>query len=114
PKGPAWVRPSRTERDKAREDSIDDKRLHGAGVGEAKGRVERWRGGLGRAFQWPALSSAGAKQAQPCPVSTSRSSNRTCGFAASGSPTGFRSRHTGQPASRSFADPRVPSVTAES
>ena len=31
---------------------------------------------------------------RPCPVSTSRSSNRTCGFAASGSPTGFTGRHT--------------------
>ena len=30
----------------------------------------------------------------PCSVSTSRSSNRTCGFPASGSPTGFTEGHT--------------------
>ncbi len=39
----------------------------------------------------PALSVAGASRAQPCPVSTSRSSNRTGGFPASGS----RRRHHG-------------------
>jgi hypothetical protein len=50
-------------------------------------RVERWRGGLGQAQRFPALSAAGASLAWPCPVSTSRSSNRTCGFAASGSRT---------------------------
>jgi hypothetical protein len=49
------------------------------------GRVERWRGGLGQAQLLPALSSAGASLARPCPVSTSRSSNRTCRFPASGS-----------------------------
>jgi transposase len=51
------------------------------------GRVERWRGGLGNAYRFPALSSAGASLASPCSVSTSRSSNRTCGFPASGSPS---------------------------
>ena len=48
-------------------------------------RVEMWRGGLGCAYLLPALWSAGASLAQPCSVSTSRSSNRTGGFPASGS-----------------------------
>ena len=48
-------------------------------------RVEMWRGGLGWAYLLPALWSAGASLAQPCSVSTSRSSNRTGGFPASGS-----------------------------
>jgi len=52
-----------------------------------KSRVERWRGGLGAAYRFPALSSAGAALAGPCSVSTSRSSNRTGGFPASGSRT---------------------------
>src|SRR6185437_6719648 len=52
------------------------------------GRVERWRGGLGGAYQFSALSSAGASLATPCSVSTSRSANRTGGFPASG----FRTR----------------------
>ena len=34
------------------------------------GRVERWRGGLGAAYLFPALSSAGASVAVPCSVST--------------------------------------------
>jgi hypothetical protein len=50
-------------------------------------RVERWRGGLGQAYLLPALSRAGASRVGPCPVSTSRSSNRTGGFPASGSRT---------------------------
>jgi hypothetical protein len=54
-----------------------------------RGRVERWRGGLGSAYRLPALSSAGASLALPCSVSTSRSSNRTCRFPASGSRTRF-------------------------
>jgi len=54
-----------------------------------QGRVERWRGGLGGAYLLPALSFAGASLAQPCSVSTSRSSNRTCRFPASG----FRTRN---------------------
>ena len=33
-------------------------------------RVGRWRGGLGVAYLFPALSSAGASIAQPCSVST--------------------------------------------
>ena len=51
------------------------------------GRVGMWRGGLGAAYLFPPLSSGGASIASPCSVSTSRSSNRTCGFPASGSPT---------------------------
>ena len=54
-----------------------------------RSRVERWRGGLGGAYLLPALSFAGASLAQPCSVSTSRSSNRTCRFPASG----FRTRN---------------------
>jgi hypothetical protein len=54
----------------------------------AIGRVERWRGGLGQAHLLPALSSAGASLAPPCPVSTSRSSNRTCRSPAAGSHAG--------------------------
>ena len=50
-----------------------------------KCRVEMWRGGLGRAYLFPALSSAGASLSGPYSVSTSRSSNRTCSFPASGS-----------------------------
>jgi len=48
-------------------------------------RVEMWGGGLGLACLYPALSFAGASLSKPCPVSTSRSSNRTCTFRASGS-----------------------------
>ncbi len=51
------------------------------------GRVERWRGGVGEAYLFPPLSSGGASIAAPRSVSTSRSSNRTCGFTASGSRT---------------------------
>ncbi len=68
------------------------------------GRVEKWRGGLGLAYRLPALSSAGASLAQPCSVSTSRSSNRACGFPAHGSPTGFSRQHT-MALSRSGRDP---------
>jgi hypothetical protein len=48
-------------------------------------RVEMWRGCVGTAYLLPALSSTGASLAGPCSVSTSRSSNRTCGATASGS-----------------------------
>jgi hypothetical protein len=44
-----------------------------------------WRGGLGSAYLLPALSAAGASLSGPCSVSTSRSSNRTGLFQASGS-----------------------------
>ena len=53
-----------------------------------------WRGGVGAAYLFPPLSSGGASIASPCSVSTSRSSNRTCGFPASGSPTAVAFRHT--------------------
>ena len=49
----------------------------------------------------------------PCSVSIPRSSNRTCGFAASGSPTGFARRHTDR-LSPSFAARTVASEAAES
>jgi len=51
-------------------------------------RVEVWRGGLGSAYRFPALSCAGASLAPPCSVSTPRSSNRAGGFPA----PGFRTR----------------------
>ena len=57
-------------------------------------RVGMWHGSLGVAYLFPPLSSGGASIAPPCPVSTSRSSNRTCGFPASGSPTDVAFRHT--------------------
>ena len=44
-----------------------------------------WRSGLGGVYLLPALSLAGASRTPPCSVSTSRSSNRTGGFPASGS-----------------------------
>ena len=53
-----------------------------------------WRGGLGAAYLFPPLSSGGASIASPCSVFTSRPSNRTCGFPASGSPTAVAFRHT--------------------
>ncbi len=56
-----------------------------------------WRGGLGQAYPFPVLSVAGASLAGPCSVSIPArrdSSNRTCGFAASGSPTNVAIRHT--------------------
>jgi hypothetical protein len=40
----------------------------------------------------------------PCSVSTPRSSNRACGFAAPGSPTGFFSRPTALPKDSTFTD----------
>ena len=39
------------------------------------GRVETWRGGVGWTYLFPPLSFGGASIAQPCCVSTSRSSN---------------------------------------
>ena len=51
------------------------------------GRVGMWRGSVGSAYLFPALSSAGASIAGPCSVSTPRSSNRTCRLPASGSRT---------------------------
>jgi hypothetical protein len=87
--------------------------LHEKGSGPIGGRVERWRGGLGAAYPLPALSSAGASLAVPCPVSTARSSNRTCRFPASGSRTrwGHASRTRGvvAPSSRWHATSPVAS-----
>ena len=60
-------------------------------ISGGKGRVEMWRGGLGWACLFPALSFAGASLSKPCSVSTSRSSNRTGAFNASGS----RRKHHG-------------------
>ena len=52
------------------------------------GGFEMWRGGLGWHICWPTLSIAGVSLAIPYSVSTSRSSNRMCGWPASG----FRTR----------------------
>ena len=52
--------------------------------------VEVWRGGLGSAHPLPALSSAGASLASPCPVSTPHLSNPARRFPAPGS---RRKRH---------------------
>jgi hypothetical protein len=60
------------------------------GVIATGSRVEMWRGGLGAAYLLPALSSAGASLAEPCSVSTSRSSV--------GSRTGARTVGGGFPA----------------
>ncbi len=69
--------------------SLRRKALWPIPTGARIGRVEKWRGGLGRAYLLPTLSVVGASLAMPCSVSTSRSSNRTCGFPASGSRTRF-------------------------
>ena len=58
------------------------------GETQSSGGVGMWRGGLGAAYPLPVLSGAGVSLADPYSVSTSRSSNRTCGFPASG----FRTR----------------------
>ena len=61
-------------------------------------RVERWRGGVGGGMSGCPGFPFVAQNRTPCSVSTSRSSNRTCGFPASGSPTGFANQHTGRSA----------------
>jgi hypothetical protein len=48
-------------------------------------RIEMWRGGLGWAWMFLALSSAGTSLSKQCSVSRSRSSNRTGAINASGS-----------------------------
>ncbi len=58
------------------------------------GRVERWRGGLGRALRVAGPFGCRCPSISSCSVSTSRSSNRTGGLPTSGSPTGFTGRHT--------------------
>ncbi len=49
---------------------------------------------VGFRWRWPALSRRRLSPACRGLVSPPRSSNRTCGFPASGSPTGFIPRHT--------------------
>ncbi len=49
---------------------------------------------VGFRWLWPALSRRRLSPTCRGPVSPPRSSNRTCGFPASGSPTGFTSRPT--------------------
>ncbi len=79
-------------------------------------KSERGAVTVGRAYLLPPLSFGGASLVQPGSVSTFRSSNRTCGFAASGSRTRLHahacdasavSEHVseliGFPISRSFA-----------
>ena len=57
------------------------------------GRVEEGRGG-GRLPVAVGGPFGALPQAHPGSVSPPRSSNRTCGFPASGFPTGFIARHT--------------------
>jgi hypothetical protein len=54
---------------------------------DGKSRVEEWRGGLGEALRVAGSFVCRCPSSPPCSVSTPRSSNRTCGFAASGSRT---------------------------
>jgi hypothetical protein len=56
-------------------------------INEGKSRVEEWRGGLGEALRVAGSFVCRCPSSPPCPGSTPRSSNRTCGFAASGSRT---------------------------
>ena len=63
------------------EASSDDRRMNSGGAG-------KWRGGVGWHICWPTLSVVGVSPTIPYSVSTSRSSNRTCGWPASG----FRTR----------------------
>ncbi len=55
--------------------------------GAPLGRVEHWRGSLGRRLfsRLSAWFPGGATVSRPCPVSSALSSNRTCGSPASGS-----------------------------
>ncbi len=77
-------------------------------------RVERWRGGLGSGMSvYPGFPVV-AQNRMPCPGSTSRSSNRTCGFPASGSPTGFDRRSTARPVGRTFTAALARSAAPES
>jgi hypothetical protein len=70
-------------------------------------RVERWRGGWKKRSQRsPAHLVTSFRCRFASPVSTSRSSNRTGGFPASGSPTGFAKQHT----KRHDAAPSLPSL----
>ena len=51
---------------------------------------------------WLALSVASARVSHHAPFPLPATSNRTCGFAASGSPTGFSSRPTARPYGLTF------------
>ena len=53
-------------------------------------RVERWRGGVGFDILVSGFPRLRLNSRMPCSVSTSRSSNRTGGFPASGFRTRFR------------------------
>ena len=68
-----------------------------------RGRVERWRGGVGFAYSVSGFPRLCLNSRMPCSVSTSRSSNRTGGFPASGSPTGFTVKPTITPCGATFA-----------
>jgi hypothetical protein len=78
------------------------------------GRVEEWRGGLGMALRVAGPFGCQCPSIPPCSVSTPRSSNRTCGFPASGSPTGFRRRPTGAADTAPFTGCVVRAAVAES
>jgi hypothetical protein len=70
-------------------------------------RVEKWRGGWKKRSLWsPAHMVTSFRCRFASPVSTSRSSNRTGGFPASGSPTGFAMQHT----KRHDTAPSLPSL----
>ena len=64
------------------------------------------------AYPVPALSSAGVSLATPCPVSTPRSSNRTCGFPASGFRTDW-SRVRPRKVARTHLEPFQPKIPVQ-
>jgi hypothetical protein len=71
-------------------------------------RVEEWRGWLGGALRVSGPFGCRCPSFSPCPVSTPRSSNRTGGSPASGSPTRlttYAHRGARRTAPRSFASP---------
>jgi hypothetical protein len=82
------------------------------GTGES-GRVEEWRGGVG----WPCVLAGpfGCRRQsiQPGSVSTPRSANRTCGFAASGSRTRDSCRRTRTGRTRSPLEPQQPQLVVQ-
>jgi len=69
--------------------SLAEKTISSAVLDRSLRRVEMWRGGVGGVYPFPALLFADASLTPPCSVSTSRSSNRTCGSPASGSRRGL-------------------------
>ena len=75
----------------------DRNHAHPRHPGRGRHRIVESRRGavaVGFRWRWPALSRRRLSPACRDPVSPPRSSNRTCRFPASGSPTGFTSRHT--------------------